>query len=297
MLSNRSMPRGSRGAAGPRSCVHPCFLAICSAPAFQGDPAMSSHPPNYAYWHQSGGEWASEYDRRRTRHPFSPHRRDDGRRPVAHHAPCRVLEFGCGPGRHLLNLSRIEGSTCAASIRARRWWRPASAGPHPSGGPRTSRSDRQRGRCRTRMAISISSSPRRRCSTPPRGPERPPRRAAPRLPRHVLHLELAVLDRVLGVAQRLLGARFRDGVPGLGHTCEVLPPGFTRQTPYRTAVRPESVKWTWRPAMLALYRRMEEQLEEGFQRAGAAGYASSEAGARAGADFLEAPATTASTSP
>ena len=54
--------------------------------------------PNYAYWRQSGNEWNAEYDRRKNRHAFYHLAEAMLTDHVQHHAPCRVLEFGCGTG-------------------------------------------------------------------------------------------------------------------------------------------------------------------------------------------------------
>lgn len=275
MLSNHSMPAWLKGSSRSEVLCSPMFLGHLLRTSLSGDPAMSSHPPNYAYWHQSGGEWASEYDRRKTRHSFYHIAEMMIADHVAHHAPCRVLEFGCGPGRHLLNLSQIEGvdvhgfDQSPTMVEAGFGWAspewraahvtvgsPTGALPYPDGhfdivftseALLHTRPEDLKGRLAELLRVC-------------RG--------------HVLHLENTPSWTGYSACHNgCWGHDFVTAYQELGHTCEVLPSGFTRQTPYRTAVRPESVKWTWRPAMLALYRRMEEQLEEGFQRAGAAGYA------------------------
>jgi hypothetical protein len=38
--------------------------------------------------------------------------------------------------------------------------------------------------------------------------------------------------------------------------------------PYVVVVPGGSLRWPWSPAMLALYRRMEEQIEQGFEAPG-----------------------------
>jgi hypothetical protein len=54
----------------------------------------------------------------------------------------------------------------------------------------------------------------------------------------------------------------------LGLHCEVATAACTHQIPYLVEVRSGSLRWRPSPAMLALYRRMEQQIESGFQAAG-----------------------------
>jgi hypothetical protein len=58
----------------------------------------------------------------------------------------------------------------------------------------------------------------------------------------------------------------------LGLNCEIGAAGCTHQVPYIVVVPGGSVRWRWSPAMLSLYRRMEEQIEQGFEAAGVPAY-------------------------
>ncbi len=64
---------------------------------------------NYEYWREHGGGWASEYDQRKKDQIYYHIQEIMLTEYVGHHAPAKVLEFGCGPGRHLRNLSRLPG--------------------------------------------------------------------------------------------------------------------------------------------------------------------------------------------
>ncbi len=77
-----------------------------SEPAGRPDEAVAA---NYRYWREHGGEWAREYDRRKTLLPLYHIQEIMLVEYVRSLSPARVLEFGCGPGRHLRNLVRLEG--------------------------------------------------------------------------------------------------------------------------------------------------------------------------------------------
>ncbi len=47
----------------------PTFLNYLFRVALSGA-STRTVAPNYRYWRQSGDIWASEYDRRKTRHPY-----------------------------------------------------------------------------------------------------------------------------------------------------------------------------------------------------------------------------------
>lgn len=73
---------------------------------------MASDQPvaaNYRYWREHGGEWVAEYDRRKKQGPKYHIVELMLCDYFLHHAPARVLEYGCGTGRHLRYLSRIPG--------------------------------------------------------------------------------------------------------------------------------------------------------------------------------------------
>jgi 2-polyprenyl-6-hydroxyphenyl methylase/3-demethylubiquinone-9 3-methyltransferase len=70
---------------------------------------MSDAAPNYAYWQSNGQIWVNEYQRRRTTTALYGLQEILLSTIVDANAPARVLEFGCGVGRHLAYLSQIPG--------------------------------------------------------------------------------------------------------------------------------------------------------------------------------------------
>jgi SAM-dependent methyltransferase len=63
---------------------------------------------NYAYWQENGQGWFAEYARRKSFIPYFHIQEIFLSEYVGRHAPAKVLEYGCGVGRHLRNLSRIS---------------------------------------------------------------------------------------------------------------------------------------------------------------------------------------------
>src|ERR1019366_7103470 len=64
---------------------------------------------NYRYWQENGQGWFAEYARRKTLIPYFHIQEIFLTEYIARHAPAKVLEYGCGVGRHLRNLSRVSG--------------------------------------------------------------------------------------------------------------------------------------------------------------------------------------------
>jgi SAM-dependent methyltransferase len=65
--------------------------------------------PNYRYWQKEGAWWHSEYLRRMTADPLYPIQATVLSALFSNSAPMRIAEFGCGTGRHLGYLSKIDG--------------------------------------------------------------------------------------------------------------------------------------------------------------------------------------------
>ncbi len=76
------------------------------------DPRISSlaTSANYVYWQQNGQEWADEYRHRRTTTARYGIQELVLASIVDANVPARVLEFGCGVGRHLSYLAKIPGA-------------------------------------------------------------------------------------------------------------------------------------------------------------------------------------------
>jgi 2-polyprenyl-6-hydroxyphenyl methylase/3-demethylubiquinone-9 3-methyltransferase len=66
-------------------------------------------PENYAYWQKNGEFWVNEYKIRRTTTARYGLQEILLSCIIEANSPARVLEFGCGVGRHLSYLSRIPG--------------------------------------------------------------------------------------------------------------------------------------------------------------------------------------------
>lgn len=64
---------------------------------------------NYAYWQENGAYWAAEYERRRRQDPLYGLQEIVLISTIERAAPARVLEYGCGVGRHLSYLSTVPG--------------------------------------------------------------------------------------------------------------------------------------------------------------------------------------------
>ena len=66
-------------------------------------------PPNYQYWQENGFVWSDEYDRRKKYKLIYHIQEFLLAEYFSHCSPAKVLEFGCGVGRHLKYLRTIPG--------------------------------------------------------------------------------------------------------------------------------------------------------------------------------------------
>ena len=273
MLSNHSMPAAIKTMSRSEILSTPIFLSYLINMALSGDSLAVA--PNYRYWRQAGNGWASEYDRRKTRHPYYHIQEMMISDYIAHHTPSRILEWGCGTGRHLRNLLQIpnvevfgfdqsETMLFADLTWASVDWRtshlvvgdPTGPLPYPDAyfdivftceALLHTRPDD----LRQRLAEMV-----RVC----RG--------------HILHMESPASWN--GYSPSCDGSWGHDLVSAyrdIGCECESLASGLSRQTPYLIVVNRDSVRWVWHPVMLSLYHRLETLLEEGFAQAGVPRYA------------------------
>lgn len=64
---------------------------------------------NYLYWRENGSQWDSIYIARKKSYVYYHIQELMLVEYFEHYTPARILEFGCGVGRHLKNLSKIDG--------------------------------------------------------------------------------------------------------------------------------------------------------------------------------------------
>lgn len=243
-------------------------------------PAVSEVEANYQYWRDNGGEWADGYDFRKKRQVLYHIQELMLTQYVQQHAataktkPIKVLEFGCGVGRHLRNLTRLpdvdayghdQSKTMAANIlrwAGRQWFdahinvgMPTGTLPYPDKHFDIVYSAEVLIHVRPEHLDGILREMVRVC----RG--------------HVLHLENSEHHKLVSDAHD--GCWMHDMVAAyarLGLECEVLPSGYFAHTPYRVALG-EEPRFTWAPAILEMYRRLERDIDEGFQAVAADGRA------------------------
>ena len=248
---------------------------------------------NYQYWRDHGGDWAAEYARRKTWMVLYHIQELMLTQYVLGHAagrerPLRVLEFGCGVGRHLFNLRTLpnvdvhgydQSETMAGSIRA--WAGDTWYGEHVHVGGPTGRlpyddasfdlvySAEVLVHVRPEDLPGVLGELMRVC----RG--------------HVLHLETSPDYPVFsGVHAGCWRHDLPTSYAAIGKVCETLERGYLAHTPYRVTVG-EAPIFAWDPPIIALYRRLEENIDRGFDVTDAA-LKAAEAGRRAAEESLAA---------
>ncbi|MFZ2875034.1 MAG: methyltransferase domain-containing protein [Phycisphaerales bacterium] len=232
------------------------------------DPADGA---NYAYWRANGGSWADEYDSRKLVQPYYHLQELLLCEYVQHHArpghSLRVLEFGCGVGRHLRYLSRLpnvqvfgydQSPTMVACCL--RWTGQDWIDRHIRLGPPTGRLPFDDGEFDLVYTSEVLIHVR---------PEHLGGILSEllRVSRgHVLHLEPGLMTEVSREAHHgCWGHDLAGAYQALGHAAQTMQPGFRLQTPIRV-VKPGCEAWTWSPVTLELSRRLEKDLELGLAR-------------------------------
>jgi len=234
------------------------------------DVQRSAVDANYQYWRDHGHEWVEQYDYRKTRQVYYHIQELMLTTYVGHHAeaskaPLRVLEFGCGVGRHLRNLTKVPNTdihgydqSAAMAQGVLRWATREWYDGHVHVGSPTGRLPFEDGafdlvysaevlvHVRPEHLEGVLSEMMRVC----RG--------------QVLHMETSpdyplVSGEHSGCWRHDLPASYEK----LGKACEVLARGYECHTPFRVAVGAEPI-WTWPEQVIAMYRRLERDIDSGF---------------------------------
>ena len=228
---------------------------------------------SYRYWREHGARWVAEYEERKRRLVYYHLQEIMLVDFMLHAAPARVLEYGCGVGRHLRNLSQIPRLDLYGYDQSRamadgcltwapREWveerivvgEPLQRLPYPDGFfdiVYTSEvlvhvhPDHLEGVLAELIRVSRW---------------------------QVLHIEPSptcaiVPDAQQGCWNHDLPRAYRN----LGHLCEVLAPGYTVQSPYRVLLSRERAPYEWPPVLLGLYRRLETDLQPALTAVAQAG--------------------------
>jgi SAM-dependent methyltransferase len=242
-----------------------------SAPA--ESPETSRVDSNYQYWRDHGQQWVEEYDARKQRQILYHIQELMLTTYMQEHAagaprkPLRVLELGCGVGRHLRNLARLpdvevhgydQSAAMAGGIL--KWAKQEWFDAHVRVGSPTGRLPYEDG------AFDIVYSAEVLVHVRPEHLEGILNEMMRACRGHVLHLETSpnfplVEGEHSGCWRHDLPASYAK----LGRECEVLPAGYAAHTPFRVVVG-EEPRWTWPPQVIDLYRRMERDVDAGFAR-------------------------------
>jgi SAM-dependent methyltransferase len=232
---------------------------------------MSAHAepevhPNYRYWQDHGAGWAEEYDRRKESVPLYHVQELMLADYMERSAPVRVLEYGCGVGRHLSYLRELPGvevhgydqsPTMVAEMAT--WAAPDWIAERVRvGGPvgRLPYPDRHFDVVFTaEVLVHVR-----------------PEDIDPILTEllrvaswQVLHVEPPAdypVDREThgGCWAHDLPAAYRR----LGRRCELLPAGYSAHTPCRVLLETSRPPYTWSPVALRLFRRLERDVGRGL---------------------------------
>ncbi len=230
---------------------------------------------NYAYWREHGSSWVQEYAQRKL-HQAYYHiqevmladyvqqsaliaRTTQGERPL------RVLEFGCGVGRHLANLSRLAGvdvhgydQSAAMVAGCLHWTGQDWINQHVRVGEPVGQLPYADNSFDIVYTSEVLIHVR---------PEHLSRILAELLrvaKWQVLHFEPAEHTQITSDSH---DGCWRHDLPasyaGLGESCETLPSGFRVQAPYRVMLG-DPAPFTWSPVLLDMFRRMDRDIEAGF---------------------------------
>jgi SAM-dependent methyltransferase len=231
-----------------------------------GTACEASLAPNYQYWREHGEEWAEEYDARKLRQPRYHIHEIMLADYFSRCAPARVLEFGCGPGRHLRYLRRIPGikvhgydQSATMVSGCLRWATREWLEEHIVVGTPTGRLPYADGEFDIIFTSEVLLHVRAEDLTGVLA-------ELVRVARgHILHLETAPTHPLTECEHQgcwhhdLIGA-----YAALGHACEMLPGGCASHTPFRVALGDRGPDPAWNPIVLELLMRMERDLVRGL---------------------------------
>ncbi len=226
---------------------------------------------NYAYWREHGGVWADEYALRKRRQPYFHLQeimiadyalRTAERRPAGL-GNLRVLELGCGPGRHLRNLSRLPGIDVYGYDQSEtmvsgmlRWTGPEWIKEHVTVGMPTGRLPFEDGSFDLVYTSEVLVHVR------PEDLEGILSELLRVSRGQVLHIEPSEAAQICRVAHD--GCWKHDLVAAyerMGRKAEALPGGYRLQSPTRVAIDPAAVVYTWPAHILEMYRAFERDME------------------------------------
>jgi len=246
---------------------------VTAAPPASGAPAGAAAgvEPNYQYWREHGGAWVYEYTKRK-KFEILYHIEElmltDYVRGTARgrSETLRVLEFGCGVGRHLRNMNGLNGveihgydqsETMASgclSWATPEWFQqrvrvgmPTGPLPYEDGAFDLVYSAEVLVHVRPEHLGTVLSEILRVC----RG--------------HVLHLEPSPHIAVASEAHHgCWNHNLIEAYAKLGRACEALTRGYDAHTPFRVRGA-EPAPYTWADSILEMFRRMETDIDEGFR--------------------------------
>lgn len=226
--------------------------------------------PNYRYWREHGGEWVAEYNRRKKTLVYYHIQEIMLSEYVAAHAPSKVLEFGCGVGRHLRNLTGIPDvevygydQSAAMAAGCRTWAAEDWLRDHVTVGAPTGRLPYDDG------AFDIVYTSEVLIHVHPGDLQGILKELLRVSRRQVFHLEPAEHIPINdGDHDGCWKHDFVAAYARLGLRCEILPSGYSQHAPYRVwkpgAEPPVNEQWRWSPVTLSLYRRLVSDLSTGL---------------------------------
>jgi len=226
--------------------------------------------PNYVYWRERGEEWADEYDSRKKVQLHYHIQELMLADYFTHSAPARVLEYGCGGGRHLSYLSKIPNLEVYGYDQSQtmvtnclRWTSQAWLEQHVTVGPPVGKlpyPDQHFDIVFTvEVLIHISPADLEFVLA-----------ELLRISRwQILHIEPSLFFKV--VTEEHQGCWNHDLISiyhKTGYRCELLSTGFEIHSPYRVVLSEERKTYSWSPVTLALLRRQEQDIQPTLNQVG-----------------------------